>query len=141
MFGLDIAAIIRVALLALTLVVLAWLHHDGYTRGEQKVQSAWDAQKVKDKQEADNELQSSRDASYSLASQSLEEKKQLEKQYARLSTLYASSLHQKVTCPASGEVGDVVLPANLIVGMFVHGGAAAASSPGSTSARVDATVR
>lgn len=137
---LESKLLVGVIALAVLLSAAGGLVWYGYGWGSDHVQAKWDAQKVKDKLDIEKELQSARDEGYSLAQESITEKQELEQQYARLSTLYASSLRKKVTCPASGEVGDVVLPADLIGSMFIHS-AVPASAPGSTPRRADARVR
>lgn len=124
----------EVALLVLFLGSASCLWY-GYNWGAQRVQAKWDAQQVKDKTRLDIELQEQRNANRSLVEESLTETKDLNAKYAKLSTLYASSLHKKIICPASGEVGDIVLPSELVSSMFIVTTPIAASGRASSGTR------
>lgn len=57
----------------------------------------------------------------------------LESRYEKQSARLRAALRQRVQCPASGEVGDVVLPADVVGSMFhTSAPAKAASEPAAT---------
>lgn len=53
---------------------------------------------------------------------------QLEKQHAATAVTLRSALRRPVSCPASGRLGDLLLPADLVDGMFGY------DAPGSGAA-------
>lgn len=84
----------------------------GKAAGAAEVQTAWDHAKelAEARKEADSTYAAKLDTDVTTFLSLLE------KRYAR--SPIAKALDRGVTCPKSGKVGDVVLPADLVDGMF-----------------------
>lgn len=106
-----------VGILAVIAVVAGvWVarYHTGYKDGEARVQKKWDTA-VDDARKAD---EVSRNEGYATAQEYLTRLNKLEKRYERTEANQRAALQQKFTCPTSGVVGDIVLPAALVDSMF-----------------------
>ena len=115
------------SLIALIAVVLAlgcaaWF---GYSLG-------WDARQVKvntDALAALREQEGKAREGHSVSEAYERKISELESRYEKLAMRRRTALQQPVACPASGTLGDVVLPADVIRGMFPS----AASAPESAA--------
>lgn len=122
-----------IALLALALAVVlgglgcyAWGHSDGDDAGALRVQQEWD--KAKDKAEQEN--QRIRGEGFDRANEFEAQLRELEKRYANVTAKRRAAQQLPVTCPATGVIGDVVVPAALVRSMFNRDDAGSADSPG-----------
>lgn len=64
------------------------------------------------------EIDKKRDEGFELAAQAESKLNELEKKYAKLLQQRRAADKLKVQCPASGEIGDVVVPAGFLDSMF-----------------------
>lgn len=136
----------QVRLIALAVAVLAiggglvWFgesrYHKGFAAGKAQVQGEWNATIAEAK--AKNEIL--RADGYTRAQEYLTRLNMLEKRYARTDAELRKALGQQFTCPASGVVGDIVLPASLVDSMFNR---EQSSDPaaGTATTRANPTVR
>lgn len=132
-----IAALVGLlVLLAAGVGLYAWGHSDGDEAGADRIQKKWD-KAVKD---AEAETARIRGEGYTLAAEYEAKLQTLEARYARTNVALRKALQQPVACPASGRVGDVVLPADLIDGMF-NRERLGAGAPGPASTQPDPAVR
>lgn len=112
-------------LLSVGLLGGLWLHgrHVGDQQGSKRVQGAWD-EAVK---ASEAETARVRAEGYTLAAEYEAQVHELEQRSARFPLTAANN--RQVTCPKSGKVGDVMLPADLVDGMFLRAAEPAASGP------------
>lgn len=104
--------------LAIVLVILGGAvgaaEWHGYTRGETSKQGEWDAAKVK----ADEEMAKKRDEGFVIAAELESDLHDLKGKYAIVLSQRKTALQQQVTCPASGQIGDLVVPAATVRSML-----------------------
>lgn len=92
-----------------------WLgHNHGDEAGAARVQGEWD--EAERKAEADTKR--IRGEGFELAAEYESQLNTLEKRYAASLTRQRNAQRLPVTCPASGEIGDVLVPADLVRSMF-----------------------
>lgn len=116
--------------------VVAWSYNAGDTNGAKRVQASWD----KTMRDADIENSKVRSEGYTLAAEYESRLHELEGRYERTNTNLRRALSGAASCPASGRIGDTVLPAALVDSMFNREPGSAAA-PGPATAKPDATVR
>ena len=109
-----------------------------YSKGEDHIQAKWDADKVERQSKENTELQADRDKAYTLAVDYESMHHDLEAKYAIKSADLNRALRAPVSCPASGSVGDVVVPADVVRGMFLR---SAADPAGAAASQPDTVVR
>ena len=105
----------------------------GYQRGKERVQLKWDKQKVKDAEETKKQ----RDEGFVIAAELENDLTELRTRYARVNAQRTAALNEQIECPASGRIGDLVVPAATVRSMFnlpepgivVHPPGQAASQP------------
>lgn len=103
--------LIAVIAVALALGAATWF---GYSLG-------WNARQVKvntDELAALREREGKAKEGHTVAEQYESKLIELETLYEKQGVQLRTALRRKVVCPASGELGDVVLPADVIRGMF-----------------------
>jgi hypothetical protein len=98
-------------------------HHVGDASGAARVQAQWDDAVKK----SEAETARVRAEGYTLAAEYEAQVHELEQRSARFPLTAANN--RQVTCPKSGKVGDVLLPADLVDGMFLRAAEPAASGP------------
>jgi hypothetical protein len=91
----------------------------GYNWGADSVHAKWGKAQEEAGLAAAAEKESVRESSYALARELQTQLDTAEKRYAQLSSRYTKSLGSKFECPASGVIGDVVLPADLTDSLFI----------------------
>lgn len=118
----------KLGLLALALVavsvalagVYATGYASGYSNGTDSMREQWEEAQ----QAARTENERVRKEGFALA-QTLEKKlADLEVRYGTASAKLRDALNAKVACPASGRLGDIVLPAAVVDSMFGNAGEA-----------------
>lgn len=128
-----IAGLVAVAALG---GVLAWSYNAGDTNGAARVQTRWD----KAARSADVENSKLRGEGYTLAAEYESQLHDLEARYERTNTSLRRALARPASCPASGRLGDVVLPADLVDSMF-NRDAGSATAPGPAASQPDRQMR
>jgi hypothetical protein len=149
MFGLPTPTTLALGTASLGLVVAGVLgayvygQHVGYAEGAQAKQSEWDTDNLVRQGAERTARDADRDAGYALAAEFDKKAHDMEQQYASTRQQLATALRRKVVCPASGAVGDVVVPVDIIRGMFGTPAPAdpAGSAPRSATAEPNAVVR
>lgn len=86
----------------------------GESQGRAEVQAKWDKSIADAKDVVASDARFGRQQADQLRTKLLT----LEKNYAATNIQLSQALRKQVVCPASGEVGDVVLPADMVRGMF-----------------------
>lgn len=86
----------------------------GHTAGSAEVQGKWD----KAQDAADEAAAAVRKTGFRAAELYQAKLTELEARYARTNVSLTKALSRKLVCPASGRIGDVVLPAALVDSMF-----------------------
>lgn len=140
---------LQLRIIALLVGLLALLGGAGalwtkaYNAGK-RAEAATQAEAHKMQQEAaDKETVRIRDEGYQLATGLLLKLSNREALLERTSTQLGEALKLPASCPAGGSVGDIVLPAGVVDGMFNREPrpAAAAASAGASGPKPDAAVR
>lgn len=103
--------LIGVVLWALSIAGALWYAYDW---GWEARQAELNKDIVKQQEETDKK----RNEGFELAAQYESQRNELEKKYAKLLQQRRAADKLKVQCPASGEVGDVVVPAGFLDSMF-----------------------
>jgi hypothetical protein len=86
----------------------------GWHYGAERRQAKWDKQKLADQTEATK----IREEGFELAAQYESDLNELRGKYARVQAERRRALQEKFECPASGVIGDVVVPAAVVRSMF-----------------------
>jgi hypothetical protein len=89
-------------------------HNHGDEAGAERIQALWDD--AEKQAEADNKR--IRGEGFEIAAEYESKLNILEKRYANSLAQQRAAQRLPFTCPASGEIGDVVVPAELIRSMF-----------------------
>lgn len=116
--SLQVKIIAALVGLILALAGLAGIWVKGYASGNKdgqyKVQQEWDSAT----RQAEAENKATRDEGFKLAADLEAQLRELEARYAATDQDLRRALRRPFTCPKSGEVGDVLLPADLVDSMF-----------------------
>lgn len=86
----------------------------GNKAGQAKVRGEWDSAT----RQAEAENKATRDEGFKLAAGLEAQLRELEVRYAATDQSLRRALRRPIACPKSGEVGDVLLPADLVDSMF-----------------------
>jgi hypothetical protein len=140
LYGLQAKVLLGAVALLVLLGGLTGLYFYGYNKGAASVQADWDKERHNIADLAEKELEEDRDIGYQLAVEWQHELSQLKVKYDDLNTKYRNSLKSPVVCPASGQIGDVVLPADLVDSLFTSD-KRPVSTAGSASAGTNGAVR
>lgn len=100
----------------------------GFGRGEDSKQAEWNAAKLK----AEEEQAKKRDEGFVIAAELESELHELKGKYASIVSQRRAALSEQITCPASGKVADLVVPAATVRSMLNIDVARAASGPAAT---------
>lgn len=127
--GFGLAFVLAVALM----LYGVWRHGHkvGKLEAEVKCQQTIDQAKA--------EASKDKDAGYAIAANLEVQLRKLEARNAKAEAKLRTALDAPFTCPASGRLGDVVIPAAVVDSLFDHGGDP--SPPGPASSQPDAAVR
>lgn len=113
-----------------------WIYDNGKEAGENVVHAQWD----KAKREAQAENEKARAEGYKLAAEYIIQLRELETRYGRTSARLRDALNAPAVCPASGRLGDLVVPAAVVDGMFLRDSGSPAA-PGPSASQPDRAVR
>lgn len=86
----------------------------GNKAGQYKVRQEWDSAT----RQAEAENKATREEGFKLAADLEAQLRELEVRYAATDDSLRRALRRPATCPKSGEIGDVLLPADLVDSMF-----------------------
>lgn len=124
--------------IAIALAVIAgitgWASWESYQHGKAVVKGEWDAQTVKDQLAAKAERDRIAKDGFSRATELESELADLRKKHQNARFERSRALAAQVTCPASGSLGDLVLPVAAVRSMLDPSGSAAPIPAGSASA-------
>jgi hypothetical protein len=127
--------------LALAAAALGWalslLYDSGKAAGAAEVQVRWD----KAKADAEAETSRLRAEGYKLAADYVVQLRQLEGRYAQKSQRLRVALDAPAVCPSSGRLGDVVVPAAVVDGMFLRDDGGRADPPGPSASEPHRALR
>lgn len=127
--GFGLAMVLAIALMLFGV----WKH--GHKTGKLEAEVACRAAIDQAKAEADKD----KDAGYAIAANLEAQLRKLEARNAKAEAKLRTALDVPFQCPASGRLGDVVIPAAVVGSLFDHSGDP--SPPGPASSQPDATVR
>lgn len=100
--------------LGVLLAVGGGLYNAGKTAGERKVQALWD----KAIEAAEEETQRIRNEGFVLAKKYRQQVREMERRYEAADRNIHELLQRPLICPASGKLGDVVVPAAVVDSLF-----------------------
>lgn len=136
-----VAAFIAVAVCVVLLGAVGWGYKQGYTEGTAKVQKAWDEEKAAQALAIENQRNIDLKAANDLRAEMEMKNRQLEKLNEESLGQLQAALKRKAICPKSGQIGDVVIDADLARGMWVYQNRSDAVPPARPAARTRAAVQ
>lgn len=136
----SITLLLGGAVAACVAVGAAWFHGKGVGWDQREAQALQDERAARE--EADKRVDRVRTEGLEQSQRYEDKLRDIEGRYARTNRTLREALAQPVKCPASGAVGDIVVPAGVVAGMFNREApAASASAPGPSASEPAGRVR
>lgn len=112
-----------------------------YRQGSADVQARWDAAELERERQANTDALRNANRALQASARHETERAALARNLREARHANTISMQQQFSCPASGQVGDVLLPADALAGVRSAAAGASWSHPGAASVQLGRSVR